>query len=358
MSRGFTLVELCVVLAIVGLISGFGMQMATTSNSADCTVTTRTQLEELRAALNRYTADYGAYPKPSPRNKGPGDAGFGVSVTVGTDPAIDRVLFPQPVLIGGFPHKTMGIDIAKASDCWGNKYTYAVTEALTTPAGMNDPLQAGAITIKHGTLASPSTLSSNASYVLISHGADALGASPLKYSGPKRYCNSEAADIALLRIDKENCDTTNALFFAADYNPGPTAATYFDDIVSYGEKPAAVPLDCEASTVTWGAGCSAPALLTLAGLSVNVTNIASGYTGTAISTCAGGTRQTLGVCLPIGVCTGTNPRGGLPLTLLTGTSMNFGTGVCKKHSCCSGTIYVNNLSPCPLVDLPGIASCP
>lgn len=36
--------------------------------------------------------------------------------------------------------------------------------------------------------------------------------------------------------------------------------------------------------------CAAPTVVTLGGLSVSLTNIHSGYTGLALSTCSGGTR--------------------------------------------------------------------
>lgn len=120
----------------------------------------------------------------------------------------------------------------------------------------------------------------------------------------------------------------------------------------------ASPNDCAVSTVTWGTHCSGNALLTIAGLSVNVTNTTPGYTGLAVSTCTNGVRSTLGVCLPIGACVVTSPRDGNPTAMLTGTTIHYGTGVCKTYKCCSGGVTITPLAPClsPL-DLPGLGVC-
>ena len=217
-----------------------------------------------------------------------------------------------------------------------------------------------------GRNSAPSPVIDDAAYVLLSHGESALGASPHNWGGTKRNCNTEWLNPAIRRADKENCDTYNAVFFTNNLQDGDVEEYFFDDILIYASKPNIVKEEepppaetsCNAGMVTWGGNCAAPALITLLGLSVTLTNTNSGYTGVALSTChPNGTRITLGTCLPIGTCTAPSPRGGLPVVLLTGISMDFGMGVCKKYSCCTGVVKVQNIFPCPLLDLPGIAQC-
>jgi hypothetical protein len=288
------------------------------------------------------------------------DPAYGKEAPTPTSPLIDQVSGPPDVLVGAYPFAALGLSPEDAVDCWGNKFTYAVTTSLTAETTYAIAGNLGGITMRTGMLASATDLTTQAAYVIVSHGAQSDGASSRTYSGTKKNCNSMVSNASVLRIDKENCDTLNRTFFYQPYNNGDNPAQFFDDLVVYATK---APLEvappggsCGPGMVTWGGNCAAPALITLLGLSVNLTNINSGYTGLAISTCVNGERQTIGTCLPIGTCSAASPRGG-PLVLLTGVSMNFGTGICQRYSCCSGSIQTSGLFPCPALDLPGVSHC-
>lgn len=358
---GFSLLEMAVCLAIIGYMVGFGLQVNAAQTERQCLATTQAQLEQIRSALEQFQNAQQRYPLPAARNGGTTDPDYGREVPGPLDTRIARVAGNgSAVLIGLLPVAALGIPTTGATDCWRAHFTYAITESLTTQAGYATPANLGSITVNRGTLAAPVLLTNRVSYVVISHGANALGATPQLTTGAARDCNSVQMDSAQPRIDKENCDTLNSVFFASDFNDGDMGLAFFDDVLAYAEKAPLPTLDCNAGLIQWGDGCEAPALITLAGLSVPLTNIASGYTGTAVSVCNNGVRTTiLGVCLPIGFCSGTNPRSGNPMSLLTGLGMNFGTGVCKQYKCCHGNLTISNLSPCPLLDLPGLTlSCP
>lgn len=366
-AAGFTLLEMAIVLAIIGLMTGYMLVYTESEASAHCLDTTQRQLAELRGDIDRFVAREGRYPRPASRNLRATDPAYAVEATGPSDPSIDRIAGAHPLLVGALPAATLGISPEQIADCWGNKLTYAVTESQTSATGYTNPASQGGIDLRRGTLDAPVNMLPQVSYVLLSHGPDGLGATPRSYHGPTRHCNAAQADLGIRQADKENCDLLNPIFYTADYNDGDVPANRFDDVVLYGVRPvlAAAPTppsppaatDCQGGTISWGGNCAAPALLTLAGLSVTLTNTNSGYTGVAVSTCTNGTRTTLGTCLPVGTCSGTSPRGG-PLVLLTGVSMRFGTGICKQYHCCSGAMHSTSLFPCPLVDLPGLASCP
>ncbi len=358
---------MAIILAIIGMMSGYALSFAKTGRGTqDCLLRSQAQMASVQAAMTRFVTYKMRLPMPAATNLPMTDPEYGHEVEVSTDPSIDRYASSPAVLFGAVPFATIGLSPGEAIDCWGNQLTYAVTETLTSTASYADSANQGGIEIRSGTLTAYNALTTQAAYVIVSHGADALGASPRNYSGVKKNCNSDEANYGVTRIDKENCDTNNNIFFAADYNPGSKSDHFFDDIIAYTPKPAvAVPAapvpngSCSAnSRITWGGNCAAPALLTLNNLSLNLTNINSGYTGVAVSTCINGVRTTIGVCLPIGTCQGVSPRDGSALMLLTGVTMNYGTGVCKKYKCCSGSLTSSALSPCPLIDTPGIAVCP
>lgn len=345
-------------LGFIALMTGFGLTLARASNSDGCQTVTIASLTSAQRSLEQYVATNGRYPLPASRLLTSSHADYGREASSPTALGIHRVAQASPVLIGALPHTTLELPTAMASDCWGHSYTYAVSEQFTTGAGYSSTTSLGGITLRSGTLSSSQLLAADVAYVALSHGQDALGATPASYSGPAITCNTERADASLTRIDKENCDSTNALFYASAPNTD-DGEQFFDDWLVYGIRPTPTG-DCSASPVTWGGNCAGSALLTIAGLSVNVTNTTPGYTGLAVSTCTAGVRSTLGICLPIGACVITSPRDGSPTAMLTGTTINYGTGICKTYKCCSGGVSQSALSPCltPL-DIPGLAfSCP
>lgn len=356
--RAFSLLEMAISLAVIALMTGLGLTLARASTASNCDPSAIASLSTVQRSLEQYVIANGRYPLPASRQLTTTHPDYGREVATPTALGIHRIMQASPVLIGGLPHTTLALPSAFASDCWGHAYTYAVSESFTTAGGYGSAAMLGGITLRHGTLASAQPLAANVAYVVLSHGGDALGASPASYGGALITCNSEQMDPGVQRIDKENCDTLNSIFFASAPNLH-AGENFFDDVLIYGIRP--TPTDeCAAETVTWGSNCAGSALLTLAGLSVNVTNTTPGYTGLAVSTCVNGVRSTLGICLPLGSCVITSPRDGAATAMLTGTTINFGTGICKTYKCCSGGVTVSTLSPCLTgLDIPGLAlSCP
>lgn len=354
---GFSLMELAISLLIISLITGFGLQIWAHTDQTTCTRSTPDEMAAMQNAIDQFVASNGRYPLPASRHIGVNDPGYGREASGPFDSAIVRIPQASPVLVGALPHVTLNLPADLASDCWGHKFTYAITQNFTTTAGYGNGSNFGGVILRYGTLASAQELDSDAAYAIVSHGPDALGASRANYSGPEINCNTVATDLAQPRIDKENCDTINSIYYLSEINTE-AADHYFDDYVVVANRVLS-PNDCAASTITWGGNCSGSAILTLAGLSVNVTNTAPGYTGLALSTCHNGVRTTLGVCLPIGACVITSPRDGNPAAMLTGTTINYGTGICKTYKCCSGGATISTLTPCTLpLDLPGLGICP
>lgn len=349
---GFTLIELAVCIVLVGLVASASLTFFAGKGDQDCMAATQEKLAIIEQKLNEYSGANNRYPRPANPSLGSADAFVGREVPSGSDAAIARVGSAPGVLIGALPHATLGLPDEFLTDCWGRNYLYAITEELTQLSSAANLSTRGRITVRRGGLSSAQTLSSEASYVVVSQGDVALTGATGTRGPANPFCNGSSSP----RTDRENCDTANAVFYTSNSR---YVSELFDDLVLVGERPSMPSNSCGSGNVTWG-NCSAPALLTLNGLSVNLTNITSGYTGVALSTCTNGVRSTLGVCLPIGACQGTNPRTGLPMTLLTGIGMNFGTPICKSYRCCNGAITSQPLPFCTLpVDLPGIAiTCP
>lgn len=259
--RAFTLLELAVTLVIVSLMTGFALQIFQVNRNVDCVQTTKAQLQTIQRALDQYAANNQRLPRPALLTTGSGNPVFGAeassgytTISAGTD----------NVLMGALPNVTLGLDSSYAADCWGNKFVYAVTQKLTSSdptngyPGNND----GQITLKTGTLASPTTLSSNIAYVVISMGPDGFGANPLTVADSTiRHCTGSTA----ARVDRENCDLTasgNTVFFTNAIDTGDMASHFDDLLVFMGKQSTSLP----SNVYCWGSysirgwlGISAPA---------------------------------------------------------------------------------------------------
>lgn len=291
MRRGFTLVELSLVLVVVGLMVAFGLTVFGGSNSAACTASTQQQLATIEAALHNFAATHARMPKPARMDLGSSDPQFGYEAmgaitdpndaVYATDAPAGGVTNTGGVLIGALPHVALGLPSENAADCWGNKFTYAVTNALTSnhPTAGYPGLNVGAITMRSGTLGSPQPLSNTISFAVISHGEDAYGATPMSAGNmTPRHCNGSSEP----KIDRENCNN-DVIFYNSTPNTG-DQGQYFDDLVVFGAKLQSTE-PCAAQAQSWMTSCNGNAIALNHGASDVITNTAPGFTGTVTVTC-------------------------------------------------------------------------
>jgi prepilin-type N-terminal cleavage/methylation domain-containing protein len=304
--KAFTLIELALVLVLVSLMTGFGLKVLQnrTPGVGSCYASTRDQLRVIGAATDTYARNNGAYPMPARLDAGISGTVYGLADSganlTSTGGGAAKVWF------GALPFATLKLPASYAADCWGNKFTYAVTDLLassgTYAAG------SGAITVRAGNWSAAPTacggggncLSSQAAYVVVSRGENALVACQRNYTGAASgcYCNSQQADASVTRPDKENCDTNNADFYVSAFNNGANAANYFDDLVTFQEKAAAMAASCLPADVSWSTNCGGPVGQLADGASTIISNSKAHYSGSATVQCSNGTLSVLGAPAP------------------------------------------------------------
>ncbi len=227
--KGFSLIEMSVVILIVGLIAGAGFSILNSSLNRNDYSNTKAKITEIKRAMQRYYTKNSKLPCPANRAAKYGDSDYGTDAYSGscTTASIvgNTVRISNLVRQGAVPTRALDLADEMMYDEYGMKFTYAVTEAATTSAAD------GIITINDGI---PTTITTSAVYVIVSHGSDKKGA----------YTAGGAIGIACaitLGRDNENCDNnptaTNTTFTSAQFNDlsrGTTA--WFDDVIGWATK--------------------------------------------------------------------------------------------------------------------------
>lgn len=248
MKRGFSLIELSVVLTIAGLLMASYLQYYTAIMQKQRYETTRQRMKEVRTALNIYSATHLRLPCPgSPgeipdkvrrRSKGglateriPEDddvcakdavAGPGVMVFKGDGDGSNQVW------IGALPIQELRLEGDQGIDGWGNRFTYAVSRKLTLPEGMHDnPLPHGSISVVDQFGKNALDVADSGRWLLLSHGPSGVGA--WTSAGGRRDCSGKT-------LDFENCNG-DAKFIMAPFSRK-AGKWFFDDLVIHDDADA------------------------------------------------------------------------------------------------------------------------
>ncbi len=184
--RGFTLIELAIVLAILGLLLGGGSMLLQPLLDNNRRNETKARLKVIEDALVLYAATNYDLPCPSDPALGPGSASNGVEATPGSASC------SSTMASGGVPWRTLGLSESDVVDGWGRRISYAVTVtlAVTGAPSITSPLNCpanGFGGITQGKLenrgannaaifgALGTANAAKAAYVLVSHGENNKG---------------------------------------------------------------------------------------------------------------------------------------------------------------------------------------
>ena len=167
-TRGFSLVELTIVLVIVSLLTGgLLLGIAAQRNAAE-TSEARRQLENINEALIGYAMANGRLPCPASAALPDSDANAGVAATPPCNNAAQHGVLPWVTL--GLPQ----------TDPWGNRFTYTASSAFTaakpSEAMASFTLSStGNVNVKDSAT-STANIASELPAVVVSHGSRSAGA--------------------------------------------------------------------------------------------------------------------------------------------------------------------------------------
>jgi prepilin-type N-terminal cleavage/methylation domain-containing protein len=243
---GFSMIEMAMVLAIIGLLMGGGLLAITPVLERNKRTQTFQSLDKIEEALTLYVIRNNRLPCPANGSLANTDANYGAALTTG---AAGTSCNLANRALGVVPWRTLGIEQAIARDGWGNLISYFVSDnqvltfnvannqgvrrdpALTnqytcgTLLVNNAATPAAALSPNNATGVCNASATENAAYVLVSHGKNGAGA----------CCSAAGA----LKTGSPTAGTSEAAnndgatpFVQNDFIQIP-GNTYFDDIVRW-----------------------------------------------------------------------------------------------------------------------------
>jgi len=270
--RGFSLTELSISLAIIGVVAGSAMSVLLTGDYQAKRKQTELKMDRIRDAFAAYLTTYNRLPCPAVPTLKRDDEGFGEEiVTDSSDPAAlcddgTAALYKSGgVFVGAVPVATLGLPYDYIQDGWDNRFLYMLDGNYGISDRENPDCSAAAATLPCfilGTGAtgitingSGGTLKSNeAVYALISFGQNGHGAYTGYGSGtrvhsypedsPYHLAGSDELENAELDLDGTDAYQTMAFDAVLVQKPfvdkreaaDPDDREYFDDIVLFRTK--------------------------------------------------------------------------------------------------------------------------
>jgi prepilin-type N-terminal cleavage/methylation domain-containing protein len=260
MARGFTLIEMAIVLVVIGLILSGGLMAVTPVLQSSRVTETNGKLDRIENALLLYGIQNTCLPCPATGSIATGAANYGAArhaagyYTSGCATASNLCVATAGVV----PWLNLGLSEEDITDAWGNRISYQLSSGTTTTCSATTPLASRNNNLQlSGGFARNSTLPScypygtlavntaaggaivpgtagqeGAAFVLVSHGPDGQGAWAAQSGIEKTESGSnddqeDNADDATPFVQSDRIEITGQ---------------YFDDVVRWRTAPMMIQL--------------------------------------------------------------------------------------------------------------------
>ncbi len=304
----FSLIELSIVLAIIAIIISSSITVSTSAIKNAKIKTTKERIEIIKKALGVFVYTNKRLPCPASLHDITTDTAYGTEAgTAGTCTATGILTSTNTaandgLVYGAVPVKALGLDIEMLGDAFDNKFSYIVpqqvTEAFVSGSAdgfegtdMTDTANVDPITIRE-TVSSGSNITTNAVYVVLSHGPDGLRAFNINSGSTQNSSSSDTDEEDNAPTGVSGGDIFDNIFIKS------SGSADFDDIVVYNIRETLVReiggfniTACTTETSDFSPGC----LTSGSGLTFPVsyydgtTNVGSNETCASITGCSSGT---------------------------------------------------------------------
>jgi prepilin-type N-terminal cleavage/methylation domain-containing protein len=245
--HGYTLVELAIVIALIGVLMGTALSIGGTHVEKKNISATDTSLDEIEEAILRYQRKYNRVPCPASPSLAENTADFGKEDNCSNAaPALAGIVelndgTGDEQWIGTVPTRSLGLPDRMMLDKWNNRLVYGVqknfadaTKTFENELG-NAPATMLKVQDKAGNPINPANVQNPVVYVLLSQGKDKRGA----YN--KAGAQPISCDASNTQRDVENCDFTVAatkddVFVDTALSDSKTASEYYYDRIRWKTK--------------------------------------------------------------------------------------------------------------------------
>lgn len=251
LARGFTLIEMALVLMVVGFIASGALNLVGNSQNGKRTVVTTANMREVQKALQAYVIQNGCLPCPADRT---GATSYGQQLPIATACGTSCTIASGA---GAVPWVTLGLSEETASDGWGRRFTYSIPEDLhrspdcSAAVGQRGMIRCSnampqitgnPLSVMDNDNATPTTIitgtdstTAPTAYVLLSHGVDGAFGYPM-------FGATQIADVhsgTAGQGQAQNGDFADRVFASGRVNAS-SGSEYFDDLVTYASAAALV----------------------------------------------------------------------------------------------------------------------
>jgi prepilin-type N-terminal cleavage/methylation domain-containing protein len=174
--RGFSIVEMAVVLTVIGMIAGAALAVTAAKQESDKAKLSQQRIEFILEAVEDFVAKNGFIPCPADplldfQNP---DFGFSVLDCVSSSECTTILIGGASLCAGTVPVRSLGISHQLMLDGWNRKFTYGMTPALGKNESTYTATPQGDIGIHSETISG--TEIGRAAVLVLSHGQNGHGA--------------------------------------------------------------------------------------------------------------------------------------------------------------------------------------
>lgn len=179
--NGFTLVEMSIIIAIVGLLVGYGIMMGGNIMDSFRVYQTREKLRILQKTLMDFRKVNMRLPCPALLTETIADATYGYEKDnggIGSGGCTGNNLGASVGAIGMLPFNTLGLSEDMAYDGWGRRFTYNVAKLYTQFKAFDPGTFAITDNTNRLTVKAPvndQNITQQAVYIIVSHGPNGHG---------------------------------------------------------------------------------------------------------------------------------------------------------------------------------------